>query len=136
MDQKNRKTIIKELTHLFEYSEMLEEALKSVSQNDHQSLLTIRMNKLPVPPLEDLKVFDDVGRVIDWSETGFPLEHKRFPFRIFPGAQLESYKEFQFNMDFELSSYFLINLLTYLHKQVDLRIEQLHKKLNGSQNTL
>lgn len=85
--------------------------------------------------MSELRVFDANGQVIDWEQTGFPMEAKRMAFRIFPGAVLEEPPKFQFNLDFEMRSDFLISLLTYLYKQVNLRIEYLQTELsNGVKN--
>lgn len=112
----------------------IEYALEHVDKADSKSLLSLKIDRIPVPPLDELSVFDPEGRVIDWE--GFPKELKRVPFAIFPGARLESIRPFEVEIDFELGTAFLQNLLTYLHKQVNKRIELLQTKLNGYQNNI
>jgi hypothetical protein len=129
MTRDEQQSLRKQLLLLYDYSDLIHKALDTIKANESQSVLSLRINKLEVPPLDDLRVFDEEGRTIDW--TDFPKELKRRPFMIFPGAKLETYRKFDLEMDFELNSAFLVNLLTYLYKQVNQAIDTSQNKLHG-----
>lgn len=127
--EQERKELVKQLGVLYAYQEKLLIALNYVNGAETTSVLQFKIAKLEVPALDDLRVFDREGRVIDWTE--FPKEYKREPFRLFNGAVLESYKQWGVEVDFEFSTVFLNTILTYLHTQINRKIETLLKQLNG-----
>ncbi len=134
MDKKQQNRL-EEVTTLLKYHKQLSELLADIHQKDTSSVLSIKVNPLPLKTIAELSVFDEKGQVINWDETGFPTEMKRMAFRIFPNAVLEKQKEFKHHLDFDVRSTFLINLLTYLYAQVNQRIELLQKELlNGHKN--
>jgi hypothetical protein len=118
--------ITEELTQLLDYQVRLERALALATENETQSVLEIRLNKLRPVPIAQRKVLDNHGNEIE----NFPEQYKHAPFLIIPQARLEKVREFQEAFNFELRTDFLLTFLLHLRGQLIERIRVLRNELN------